>query len=168
MEQETKYNRLGKIKARIFALVLLMLSCSLAITAFKSLNRRFDGIIIHKEVRSGFIQKNYDLYLNENYKSTEKIEISNNDAIKILTENFDDYSKVGVSYFAFQDAEPMMSISKKQGSPLITLNGITYIDQGLFWIFISLFGVAISYAIYKQTNVKFKDSRPEESEDIEI
>lgn len=168
MEQETKYNRSGIIKARVFALVVLMLSCSLAITSYKSLSRQFDGIVMHKEIRAGFIQKRYNLFIDQNYKAGGKIELSNKDAIKILTENIDDLLMVGVSYFAYQDAQPVMSIKKDKGSPIIKINETNYIDQGLFWAFISLFGIIVSYVIYKQTTVNIPDSDTNRTEDLDI
>ena len=63
MEERTKINRSGKIKSRIFALILLVLSCSLALVSFKSLNRSFEGMVMHKAINNGFIQKKYDLYI---------------------------------------------------------------------------------------------------------
>lgn len=168
MEEQTKYNRSGIIKARIFAIVVLMLSSSLAISAFKSLGREFDGMVMHKETTSGFIQKNYDLFLNQNYKSDEHKQITNNDALTVLMGNFDDYTRVGVSKFAYQDAEPSMLIKKKQGSPIIVLNGTNYIDQGLFWAFISLLGMFISNLIYKQTLIKLPEADENKNEDLEI
>ena len=168
MDEQTKYNRSGIIKSRIFAIVVLMLSCSLAISAFKSLGREFDGMIMSKETTSGFIQKNYDLFLNQNYKSDAHKEITNSDALTVLMGHFDDFTRVGVSRFAYQDAEPSMLIKKKQGSPIIVINGINYIDQGLFWAFISLFGMIISNLIYKQTLLKLPDTDENKSEDLDI
>lgn len=151
MKEEVKHNPSGKIKSKIFALVVLALSLSLGRTAIKSLARSFDGMIMHKEIHSGFIQKKYDLYINTDYQKTSNPEITNKDAINVLLENFDDYVKVGVSYFAYQEAAPTMVITKKSYSPIIALNGANFIDQGLFWLFMSFMGGIISVVIYRQT-----------------
>ena len=151
MEENTKVNRFGKIKSRIFALILLGLSCSLALVSFKSLGRSFDGMIMHKEIHNGFIQNNYDLYINQDYKDNNNQEISKQDIMNVLVENFNDYQKVGVSYFAYEEAERLMIIKKSKGSPIIKINNISFIDQGVFWLALSLIGAAISVMIYKQT-----------------
>jgi hypothetical protein len=151
MEEQTKINRFGKIKTRIFALILLGLSCSLALVSFKSLGRTFDGMIMNKEIHNGFIQKNYDLYINPDYKDNIGQTISRQDIINVLDENYNDYLKVGVSYFAYEEAERLMIIKKEKGSPIIKINGNTFIDQGVFWLTLSAIGVMISIMIYKQT-----------------
>ena len=151
MEENLKVNRSGKIKTRIFALILLVLSCSLALVACKSLNRSFDGMIMNKEIHNGFIQKNYDLYINPDYKDNIGQTISRQDIINVLDENYNDYLKVGVSYFAYEEAERLMIIKKEKGSPIIKINGNTFIDQGVFWLTLSAIGVMISIMIYKQT-----------------
>ena len=171
MVERTKYNPFGKIKSRIFAFILLMLSCSLALSAFKSLGRSFDGLIVYKEIKSGFIQKNYDLYIDKDYKVNENQEISNKDVINIFSLNFDDYTKVGVSYFAYEAAEKSLIIKKEKNSPLIELNGEKFIDQGVFWGILSIIGMFISYLIYKQTLIKFSESNEDENklnEEIEL
>lgn len=171
MLERTKYNPFGKIKSRIFAFILLMLSCSLALVAFKSLGRSFDGLIVHKEIKSGFIQKKYDLYIDQDYKANENQVISNKDVINIFTLNFDDYTKVGVSYFAYEAADKSMIIKKEKNSPIINLNGERFIDQGLFWGILSIIGMLISYLIYKQTLIKFSESNDDENkinEEIEL
>lgn len=168
MTENTKRNPFGKIKTRIFALILLMLSCSLALAAIKSLGRSFDGMIMHKEIHSGFIQKNYDLYINQNYKGNSNTEISRQDVINVLVDNYENYTKVGVSYFAYEEAEKAMIISKSKGSPIFTLNGATFIDQGVFWIILSILGLIISILIYKQTISKISNTNSNRAEEEEI
>lgn len=151
MEESKNVNRSGKIKSRIFALILLVLSCSLALVACKSLNRSFDGMIMNKEIHNGFIQNNYDLYINPDYKDNSEQTISRQDIINVLDENFNDYLKVGVSYFAYEEADRLMIIKKDKGSPIIKLNENSFIDQGVFWMALSVIGAIISILIYKQT-----------------
>ena len=168
MTDNSKRNPFGKIKTRVFALILLMLSCSLALSAIKSLGRSFDGMIMHKEIHSGFIQKNYDLYINQDYKDYKKEEITTQDIINVFVENFDYYTKVGVSYFAYEEAEKAMIITKSKGSPIFTLNGATFIDQGVFWLILSFLGVIISILIYKQTISKINNTNINRAEDEEL
>ena len=151
MEESKNVNRSGKIKSRIFALILLVLSCSLALVACKSLNRSFDGMIMNKEIHNGFIQNNYDLYINPDYKDNSAQTISKQDIMNVLVENYNDYLKVGVSYFAYEEADRLMIIKKAKGSPIIKLNENSFIDQGVFWMALSVIGVIISIMIYKQT-----------------
>ncbi|MBQ2593822.1 MAG: hypothetical protein II567_11145 [Candidatus Riflebacteria bacterium] len=167
MEENLKVNRSGKIKTRIFALILLVLSCSLALVACKSLNRSFDGMIMNKEIHNGFIQKNYDLYINPDYKDNSGQTITRQDIINVLDENYNDYLKVGVSYFAYEEADRLMIIKKEKGSPIIKLNGNTFIDQGVFWLTLSAIGVMISIMIYKQTIKKLSDTNETKNIDEE-
>ena len=167
MEENLKVNRSGKIKTRIFALILLVLSCSLALVACKSLNRSFDGMIMNKEIHNGFIQKNYELYINPDYKDNSGQTITRQDIINVLDENYNDYLKVGVSYFAYEEADRLMIIKKEKGSPIIKLNGNTFIDQGVFWLTLSAIGVMISIMIYKQTIKKLSDTNETKNIDEE-
>ena len=167
MEENLKVNRSGKIKTRIFALILLVLSCSLALVACKSLHRSFDGMIMNKEIHNGFIQKNYDLYINPDYKDNSGQTITRQDIINVLDENYNDYLKVGVSYFAYEEADRLMIIKKEKGSPIIKLNGNTFIDQGVFWLTLSAIGVMISIMIYKQTIKKLSDTNETKNIDEE-
>jgi hypothetical protein len=167
MEENLKVNRSGKIKTRIFALILLVLSCSLALVACKSLNRSFDGMIMNKEIHNGFIQKNYDLYINPDYKDNSGQTITRQDIINVLDENYNDYLKVGVSYFAYEEADRLMIIKKEKGSPIIKLNENTFIDQGVFWLTLSAIGVMISIMIYKQTIKKLSDTNETKNIDEE-
>ena len=171
MEESIKVNRSGKIKSRIFALILLVLSCSLALVACKSLNRSFDGMIMNKEIHNGFIQNNYDLYINPDYKDNSAQTISKQDIMNVLVENYNDYLKVGVSYFAYEEADRLMIIKKAKGSPLIKLNENTFIDQGVFWMALSVIGAIISIMIYKQTLKKQSDTvetKTLDEEEIEL
>lgn len=163
MEERTQYNRSGKIKSRVFALILLMLSCSLAIVAYKSLRREFDGIIIEKETKSGFITKRYNLLIYADSKNLNHIEVLN-----ILQGNYADLQTVGISKFAYNDAMTSERIRKRSGSPIITIGNTTYIDQGLFWIAISILGMLISNLIYRQTLIKLPDTDKNKTEDLEI
>lgn len=171
MEEQTKINRFGKIKSRIFALILLVLSCSLALVACKSLNRSFEGMIMNKEIHNGFIQNKYDLYINPDYKDSNNQTISKQDIMNVLVENYNDYMKVGVSYFAYEEAERLMIIKKEKGSPIIKLNENSFIDQGVFWLALSIIGVIISIMIYKQTLKKLADAdgiKTIDEEEIEL
>ncbi len=163
-EEKTRYNRSGKIKSRLFALILLMLSCSLCIVALKSLGREFKGMIVQKEVGSGFIpHKRYNLHIIENYQNIER-----NDIIALLMDSEATTERVGVSRFAYNEAEPSLIISKKEYSPIITIGDSKFIDQGLFWLFLSILGFAISFIIYLQTVKELKDADKNRSEDLDI
>ncbi len=168
MEEITKYNRFGKIKSRVFALIVLMLSCSLALSAFRSLSRKFDGKIVYKKVQNGFISNNYDLYLNQDYKNTINKDLSNQDIINFFVENLDDYRKVGVSYFTYEDAEISMIIKKEKWSPIILLNENVFIDQGMYWIFLTILGIIISFTIYFQSKKKPNNVHENNLDDEEL
>ena len=111
------------------------------------------------------------MFIDQDYKSNVNQTISNKDVINIFTLNFDDYTKVGVSYFAYEAAEKSMIIKKEKNSPIIRLNGEKFIDQGLFWGILSIIGMFISFLIYKQTLIKFSESNDDENkinEEIEL
>ena len=61
-----------------------------------------------------------------------------------------------------------MLIKKKKGSPIIVLDGTNYIDRGLFWAIISIFGMIIANLIYKQTLIKLPDADENKNEDLDI
>lgn len=152
MEENVKYNRSGKIKARSFALILLILSCSLAFSAFKSLGRSFDGIIVFKNVQNGLFRNNYNLYIDQDYnKNNNNQELNKNDIINVLVDNLSDYTKIGVSYFAYEETDLSSIIKKEKYSPIIKINNTKFLDQGLFWLIASLLGIIISIIIYKNT-----------------
>ena len=49
LNMDTKINKTGFVKARAFALILLILSCSLALSSYRSLRREFNGTVFKKE-----------------------------------------------------------------------------------------------------------------------
>lgn len=54
--------RHGRLRVSLIALVLLVLSCALVLSASRSLGRGFDGQVVHKVQNSGLID-NHSLYL---------------------------------------------------------------------------------------------------------
>ena len=61
-----------------------------------------------------------------------------------------------------------MIIKKEKGSPIIKLNGNSFIDQGVFWLALSIIGALISFMIYKQTLKKLPNEDENKINDEEI
>ncbi len=155
-------NRSGKIKTRIFALILLMLSCSMLISAFRSLSREFSGIVVKRSTSPGITSTQY-LYLR-----SDDIDLSQNDVIAALTENDQPSSqRYGVSAIVYEQAQLFEVVSKKSFSFFIVVGGESFFDQGLLWLLMGLAGIAIALVMHFQTLDK-RTGPKYQSEELEI
>lgn len=156
--------RSGKIKIRLFALMLLIISCSFVLSGFRSLNREFEGTVIKKHQLPGVISNQYQLSLvgSDFFGEEQWTEIITK---AILLED-SDFNKVGVSSFIFEESEPLSQVSKSSLSPFVLVNGVRFIDLGVQWLFMGAGGTILSFWMYLQTLQKV--TRPEKSEDLEF
>jgi len=155
-------NRSGKIKARIFALILMMLSCSMLISAYRSLSREFSGIVVKRTTTAGMASNQYYLHLK-----TDVIDLSQAEVINTLTEKEQPSQRHGVSAVVYEQAQLFENVSKQSFSFFITVGGEKYFDLGLLWMLMGLAGIAISLTMHFQTRNPKTGARYQ-SEDIDI
>lgn len=138
--------RSGKIKTRVFALLLLMLSCGMLISAFRSLGREFSGTVIRKTVTHGITSTQYHLFL------LPISETNTSDVIlKALADQEAPLHRVGVSALAFAEAQELETVEKKSYSFKIMIAGNQCLDLGLFWLILGLAGMLGACWMYMQT-----------------
>jgi len=155
-------NRSGKIKTRIFALILLMLSCSMLISAFRSVGREFSGIVVKRTTSPGIISTQYYLHLRPDSAS-----LSQNEVIDTLTERDQPSQRYGVSAIVYEQAQLFEKVSKSSFSFFISVSGENFFDLGLLWLLMGLAGIVIAMAMHFQTLDKRVDPRYH-SEDLDI
>ncbi len=155
-------NRSGKIKTRIFALILLMLSCSMLISAYRSLGREFSGIVVKRTTSPGITSTQYYLHLR-----TDIEKLSQHEVIAALTESDQPSHRYGVSAIVHEQAQLFESVSKKSLSFFIVVGGENYFDLGLLWLLMGLAGIAIALVMHFQTLDK-RTGPKYQSEDLEI
>lgn len=161
----SKNPRPGGIKTRVFALLLLILSCSLIISAFRSLNREFSGLVIRKTSASGIASDQYWLMLlpmtdSQTAKSVDPLILN-----AMSDENYP-LHRVGVSSFVYEEAQHLSVISKEKFSPMIGVNDINLIDLGVNWMLMGFGGILLSLWMYWQT--LNAGNRRNEREEIDI
>jgi hypothetical protein len=143
-----KINPNGVVKARIFALLLLLLSTSLILSAHKSLGRYFNGTLFKKEKIDNFYTTGYILYLMppgvDETSFAEEI-------IGVLSEQKPKLHRVGVSSFVYEAASELVRVSKLEYSPFIFVGQERYFDKGIFWTIWALLGIYCSIMMYHQT-----------------
>lgn len=161
--------RAGKIKIRIFALLLLILSCGIIISAYRSLSREFSGIVVKKVISPGFSSNNYWLYLAREPLTLNSSDTTLLDAL-LSEQGFEISSalhRVGVSSVVFEESSELTIVSKESMSPFINVQSGSHIDLGINWLLMGLAGIFLSIWMYRQT-LKTRKNRKYESEDLEI
>ena len=154
----------GKIKTRIFAFILLVLSLSLLLTSYKSLNREFKGIIVKKSSSSGLTKTHYWLSI----LPEDMINASDTEAILNALSANNSPQRIGVSEIVHTEARPFNLVSKKRLSPFILLGETKHIDLGVLWFIFGLAGITGSFAMYYQTLKKGNQSQKYETEELEF
>ncbi len=157
------YNRSGKIKTRVFALMLLMLSCGMIISAARSLGREFSGTMIRKSSTPGITSTQYHLFLlpTEIASSSESI-------LQALSNPDQPLQRVGVSALAYAEARELEFIEKKAYSFMIKVADSNCIDLGLFWMLMGLAGICGSIWMYLQTMKPGAGSEKYQPEELDI
>ncbi|MDD3001073.1 MAG: hypothetical protein PHF29_04900 [Candidatus Riflebacteria bacterium] len=143
---DTKINKTGFVKARVFALILLILSCSLVLSSYRSLRREFNGTLFKKESIDSFMTTDYLLYLIPVTRLSRSEEI-----ISLLSEQKQTLHKVGVSAMVYEAANDLERIEKASFSVFIKVGDDKYFDKGLFWLIWAILGIACSFLMYFQT-----------------
>lgn len=154
----------GKIKVRVFALILLVLSCGNIVSAFRSIKREFSGLSIRKATTSGIISNHYRLYLLNTDKNPASQEFQ---ALlkKILADDSYPLRPVGVSRMVYNGTSILTKVSKKAYTPFITVEDDKYFDKGVVWMIFGLSGIFLSFWMYSQTA---KQNTPEANEQEEL
>ncbi|PKL47686.1 MAG: hypothetical protein CVV42_12380 [Candidatus Riflebacteria bacterium HGW-Riflebacteria-2] len=157
-------NRSGKIKTRIFALILLMLSCSMLISAYRSLGREFSGVVVKRTTSPGITSTQYYLHIRPAGEN-----LSRNEVIAALTETESDRPshRYGVSAIVYEQAQLFEQVSKSSFSFFIAVGGENYLDLGLLWLLMGLAGIIISIVMHFQTINRRREPKYQ-SEDIDI
>lgn len=155
--------RAGKIKIRVFALLLLLVSCSFVISSYRSLGREFSGVVIRKSASSGALSTQYQLFL-----MPMSDELNPELLHKAFTDTTFPLQRVGVSAVVYEQAQNLENINKKSMSFTITVGDLQLIDLGLFWFLQGFAGILISIWMYSQTLAKRENGQPDSVEDLEI
>lgn len=161
--QSANYNRSGKIKTRVFALLLLMLACGMMISAFRSLGREFSGAIIRKTSTPGITSTQYHLFLlpTSDTSSPETI-------LAALANPDQPLQRVGVSALTFAEVDVLEPIDKRAFSFMINVAGGRCLDLGLFWMLMGIAGACGAIWMYLQTLKPGPESEKYQPEELDI
>lgn len=150
-------NKAGKIKIRIFAILLLGLSVSGLLSAYRSISREFHGIVLKKHSTAN----RYWLELFPTSKDTT-FPLDNEQIVLALTNKITG-TRVGVSSVVYKQIRSADTVSKLRFSQYVTIDDERYIDLGVMWFIYSVIGIIISFLMYKQTTKPSKlNKEPEE------
>jgi hypothetical protein len=160
----------GRIKTRIFALLLMIVGCSIAISSYRSLARDFSGIVVTKSTSPGIASNQYWLFLApaDSGENAPPPSLINALSKSEKEQDLSSLHRVGVSSVVFEEADILYFVEKKAFSPIIELQGQTHIDLGINWLLIGVSAILLSLWMYKQTLLKGPDQTKYESEDIEV
>ncbi|MGM0598923.1 MAG: hypothetical protein ACQETH_03790 [Candidatus Rifleibacteriota bacterium] len=147
----------------------MILSIGLIISAFRSLSREFNGILIKKSMSTAIVSSEYWLYL----LSPEQLTIMGGEdelteALAIDNGSNLDLNRVGVSEIVYTQAQKLFNIKKKAFSPFILVQSQSFIDLGVNWFLFGIAGILLSMWMYRQTLKKPTPSNKYESEEIEL
>ncbi len=157
------YNRSGKIKTRVFALMLLILSCGMIISAARSLGREFSGTMIRKSSTPGITSTQYHLFL-----LPSEVASSSEDILKALSNPDQPLQRVGVSALAYAEAQELEFVEKNAYSFMIKVANSNCIDLGLFWMLMGIAGICGSAWMYLQTMKPGPESEKYQPEELDI
>lgn len=155
--------RSGKIKTRVFALLLLMLSCGMLISAFRSLGREFSGTMIRKISTPGITSTQYHLFL-----LPSSLASSSSTILEALSNQEQPLQRVGVSALAFAEAQELESISKDEFSLMINVGSSKFFDLGLFWMLMGIAGICGAVWMYLQTMKPGPESEKYQPEELDF
>jgi len=136
--------RSGKITPQVVALVVLVFSVSLTISAYRSLRREFSGVVVAKSYDAGFSNA-YWIYL----VPPEFIQAATSTAG--LDEIFSraPRRRVGVSRIVHDGSRELQTISKEAFSPFVFVETDRYLDLGTQWALWGIIGVASSIFTFR-------------------
>lgn len=152
-------------------MLLMIISCSMLISAYRSLNRNFSGVVVKKFTSPGLSFDQYWLFLLPDSEVTTSS--GSNAILNALTkgqqiESDAKLNRVGVSAVVFAEASTLSKVEKESLSPFIKIQSETYIDLGINWFLFGFAGVLLSIWMYLQTLKQPTPSCKYESEDIEV
>jgi hypothetical protein len=147
----------------------MILSISLIISAFRSLSREFNGVLIKKSMSSAIVSSEYWLYL----LPPEHLNIMGGEegltrALAIDEGKQLNLHRVGVSEVVYTQAQKLYTIEKESFSPFIVVQSQSFIDLGVNWFFFGIAGILLSIWMYRQTLKQPTPSNKYESEEIEL
>ncbi len=160
---EQDFKRSGKIKTRVFALMLLMLSCGLLISAARSLGREFSGTMIRKTSTPGITSTQYHLFL-----LPTSVASSSESILDALAHPELPLQRVGVSALAYAEAQELEFIEKKPYSFMIEVAGSKCLDLGLFWLLMGIAGSCGAVWMYLQTMKPGPESEKYQPEELDF
>lgn len=154
-------NTRGMIRARVVALLLLILSVSMINSAYRSLSREFHGVVISKSLDEG-ISKAFWLFITP--ASLPETSTTGKTIIQNMLQNAPT-RRVGVSRLVYVDVHIFHEVSKTSFSPYIFVEGTRHLDLGLQWLTWGLLGCLASMLIYRQATISkaFFPGEPENS-----
>lgn len=149
-------------------MLLLVLSCGIVISAYRSLSREFSGFVVKKTFAEGAVSTQYWLFLLPDSELATKFgekAVINALTPELATEFDSELNRVGVSAVVFNEANSLNRIEKQPFSPIITVNGQTHIDLGINWLLFGIFGICLAVWMYLQT---LKTNSDNDAEEIEL
>lgn len=166
------FGKNGVIKVRIFAFILLVISCCLVLSALKSIKREFKGRVIFKETSGQIFASLYDLYIIPE-KASDTGELSEFKNVKTVSgKRFSkppfnlNVKNVGVSAMVFENADFMCKIRKNKYSPFVYVNEVKFFDKSLFWIIWAMICTIMALVIYFQTLKPKQNQKDYETEEL--
>ena len=161
---DTQINlRAGKIKTRIFAMILLILSCSMLLSAGRSLGREFSGTVIRKSQNQGIALTQYYLHI-----MPDSPDVTPESLIKALSDEETPLQRIGVSSVVYVESEILGRVSKNTSALNIAVNDNLFIDLGVFWMIMAIAGIAIAFWMYGQTLKPHSIADKYQPEDLDI
>ena len=143
--------RAGKIRVQMVAIILLGISISFILSAYRSLSRDFDGVVINKSLDIGF-SKTCWLFL----VPKEVLGIAS-DSSEIITtlKGEKPARRVGVSGIIYDQVRLLQRVTKSSYSPFIYIEDERHLDLGIQWFLWGFFGIIAAIFAYRRGEPEF-------------
>lgn len=139
--------RSGKISLQLLGSVILIISVSFLLSAWKSLGRSFDGFIVQKTIDSRFSNDYWVLLVSPPSGETRPEDVA--EFLRGMGAA-PAGRRVGVSGILFEEARPGQRLSKDSFSPFLFLEETRFLDMGIQWFLVGMAGFLVAGAIALQ------------------
>lgn len=139
----------GHIKARLIALILLVIGVSLLLSAYRSLSRTFSGLVVNRQ-EDVHLSRAFWVFLAAPHLAGETATGSGH-IMHLLRDDIPS-RRVGVSRVVFQNADFFEKMEKEAFSPFITVGEDRFLDLGLQWLVWGLISLVAACFAYHQAS----------------
>ncbi len=144
----------GNIRVQLIALTVLCLSIALLLSSYRSLSRQFDGLVIHKATEDA-LPPQFWANIAPSDEATSLATWTAEHIDNLVNQG--NARRVGVSGVVYEKLHFGSRLQKSSFSPLVVVDGDSFLDQGVIWGILALMGVVASVFVWRATKAEMPD-----------